>query len=120
MGKGKSIFHLTSYYVLQEKQQYALTLVTVAEGLVGASESSPASDVFRTLLSTFKSNVDDFMVRAEQRHKELNTLVHVHRFCDQVCVLSSFIHLTFQMKLSFFFTCRLPTNFKIPFFFVSF
>ncbi|XP_033939106.1 quattro isoform X2 [Pseudochaenichthys georgianus] len=78
------VFHAES----KEKQQYALTLVTVAEGLIGASESSPASDVFRTLLSTFKSNVDDFMVRAEQRHKELNTLVHVHRFCDQASALA--------------------------------
>ncbi|KAJ4926698.1 hypothetical protein JOQ06_014446, partial [Pogonophryne albipinna] len=78
------VFHAES----KEKQQYALTLVTEAEGLVGASESSPASDVFRTLLSTFKSNVDDFMVRAEQRHKELNTLVHVHRFCDQASALA--------------------------------
>ncbi|KAK5872789.1 hypothetical protein PBY51_013454 [Eleginops maclovinus] len=78
------VFHEES----KEKQQYALTLVREAEGLIGASDSSPASDVFRTLLSTFKSNVDDFMLRAEQKHKELNTLVHVHRFCDQASALA--------------------------------
>lgn len=57
-----------------------------AERIVGTSESSPAADVFRTLVSTFKSNVDDFMFRAEQRYKELDTVVHVYRFCDKVCV----------------------------------
>lgn len=62
-----------------------MTLVTEAEGVVGMSDSSPATDVFLTMVSTFKSNMDDFMLRVEQRHKELDTLVHVHRFCQQVC-----------------------------------
>lgn len=86
IGGGK--FHLTSNHLSQEKQQHALTLVTEAEGIVGTSDSSPAADIFRTLVSTFKSNIDDFMLRAEQRYKELDTLVHVHRFCEQVCLLS--------------------------------
>lgn len=59
-----------------------------AEGVVGMSDSSPATEIFRTLVSTFKSNMDDFMLRAEQRYKELGALVHVHRFCEQVCILS--------------------------------
>ncbi|XP_036958147.1 quattro isoform X2 [Acanthopagrus latus] len=67
----------------KEKQQSALTLVTEAEGIVGTSESSPATDIFRTLVSTFRSNVDDFVLRTEQRYKELDTLVYVHRFCEQ-------------------------------------
>ncbi|XP_044205807.1 quattro [Thunnus albacares] len=67
----------------KEKQQYALTLVMEAERILGTSDSSPATDIFRTLVSTFKSNMDDFMLRAEQRYKELDTLVHVYRFCDQ-------------------------------------
>ncbi|XP_037620244.1 uncharacterized protein KIAA1755-like [Sebastes umbrosus] len=73
----------------KEKQQYALTLVTEAEGLVGTSDSCPATDVFRTLVSTFKSNMDDFMLRAERRHKELDKLVHVHRFCEQASGLAT-------------------------------
>ncbi|XP_019736353.1 quattro isoform X2 [Hippocampus comes] len=72
----------------KEKQQYALTLVTEAEKNVGSSVSSPAADVFQTLLSTFKCNVDDFMSRAEQMHKDRNTLVTVHRFCDQASALA--------------------------------
>lgn len=62
--------------------------MTEAEGIVDTGDSSPAAEIFRTLVSTFKSNVDDFMLRATQRHKELETLVHVHSFCEQVCVLS--------------------------------
>lgn len=97
-------FRLTSYHSSQEKQQSALTLVTEAEGIVGTSESSPAMDIFRTLVSTFKSNVDDFKLRTEQRYKELDTLVYVHRFCEQVCVWH------FWMK-SFSCTCpRLHTS----------
>ncbi|XP_034725087.1 pleckstrin homology domain-containing family G member 4B-like [Etheostoma cragini] len=72
----------------KEKQQNALNLVAEAEQAVGKSDSSPATDVFWTLVGTFKSNVDDFMLRVEQRHKELDTLVHVHRFCEQASALA--------------------------------
>ncbi|TMS19716.1 Pleckstrin homology domain-containing family G member 4B [Larimichthys crocea] len=72
----------------KEKHQYALTLVTGADKIVGTSDSSPATDIFQTLVSTFKSNVDDFMLRAEQRYKELDTLVHVQRFCEQASALA--------------------------------
>ncbi|XP_042357373.1 uncharacterized protein LOC121954103 [Plectropomus leopardus] len=72
----------------KEKQRYALTLVTAAEEVVGMSDSSPATDVFLTMVSTFKSNMDDFMLRAEQRHKELDTLVHMYRFCEQASALA--------------------------------
>ncbi|XP_069014057.1 quattro isoform X1 [Embiotoca jacksoni] len=72
----------------KEKQQHALTLVMEAEEIVGTSDSSPATDVFRTLVSTFKSNVEDFMLRAERRHKELDALVHVYSFCEQVSALA--------------------------------
>ncbi|XP_070703420.1 quattro [Pempheris klunzingeri] len=72
----------------KEKQQYALSLVTEAEGIVARSDSSPATDIFRTLVSTFKSNVDDFMLRVEQRYKELDALVRVHRFCEQASTLA--------------------------------
>ncbi|AWP03134.1 pleckstrin -likey domain containing family G (with RhoGef domain) member 4 [Scophthalmus maximus] len=72
----------------KEKHQFALTLVTEAEGLVGTSDSSPATDVFRTLIGTFKSNMDGIMLRAEKRYKELDTLVHVYRFCYQASALA--------------------------------
>uniref|UniRef100_A0A672ZH05 Quattro n=1 Tax=Sphaeramia orbicularis TaxID=375764 RepID=A0A672ZH05_9TELE len=85
---GKYMFHLTICHFLQEKQQYSSTLVMEAERIVSNRESSPATDVFLTLVSTFKSNMDDFMLRAEKRHKELDTLVYVHRFCDQASSLA--------------------------------
>lgn len=72
----------------KEKQQYAMTLVTEAEGIVSSSDSSPATNVFQTLVSTFKSNVEDFRLRVEQRYKELDTLVHVYSFCEQVSALA--------------------------------
>ncbi|XP_037107684.1 uncharacterized protein LOC119123025 isoform X1 [Syngnathus acus] len=72
----------------KEKQQHALSLVSEAEKNVGSSASSPVADVFQTVLNTFKCNVDDFMSRAEQIHKELTTLVKVHRFCEQACALA--------------------------------
>ncbi|XP_074532181.1 quattro [Halichoeres trimaculatus] len=72
----------------KEKQQQALTLVTEADGIVAMSDSSPAIDIFRTLSSTFKSNMDDFMLRTEQRYKELEKLMHVHRFCAQASALA--------------------------------
>ncbi|XP_041837157.1 uncharacterized protein KIAA1755-like [Melanotaenia boesemani] len=72
----------------KEKQQHALTLVKEAEKTVDTSDSSPATDIFRTLVSTFKSNVEDFMLRAEQRQKELDTQVHVYSFCEQVAAMA--------------------------------
>ncbi|XP_041639253.1 quattro [Cheilinus undulatus] len=72
----------------KEKQQQALALVTEAEGIVATGDSSPATDIFRTLISTFKSNMEDFMLRAEQRKKELNALMHVQRFCAQASALA--------------------------------
>ncbi|XP_028262297.1 quattro [Parambassis ranga] len=71
----------------KEKQQHALTLVREAEG-IGSSNSSPPVDVFHTVINTFKSNVDDFMLRAEQRFKELDMLIHVFSFCEKVSALT--------------------------------
>ncbi|XP_028303125.1 quattro isoform X2 [Gouania willdenowi] len=72
----------------KDKQHYALALVSAAEKIVKASDSSPAIDVFRTLVSTFKSNVEDFILRAEQRYKELETLVDMNSFCDKAFALT--------------------------------
>ncbi|KAK2862364.1 hypothetical protein Q5P01_001897 [Channa striata] len=70
----------------KENRQHVMALVNEAEKIVGTNDSSPATDIFLTLISTFKSNVEDFMLRAEQRYKELDTQMHVHRFCDQASV----------------------------------
>ncbi|XP_034388577.1 quattro isoform X2 [Cyclopterus lumpus] len=78
------VFHAQS----KDKHQRALSLVAEAKALVGTSDPSPATDVFRTLVSTFKSNMDDFMLRAEQQRKELETAVHMHRFSEQASALA--------------------------------
>ncbi|XP_023811025.1 uncharacterized protein LOC101173699 isoform X1 [Oryzias latipes] len=67
----------------KEKQQHALTYVREAEEITGTSNSCPAADILRTLVSTFKSNMEDFMLRAERRQKELNSMVQVYTFCEQ-------------------------------------
>ncbi|XP_072238645.1 quattro isoform X2 [Leuresthes tenuis] len=72
----------------KEKQHHALTLIKEAEEIVGTSNSSPATDVFCTLVSTFKSNIEDFMLRTEQRQKELDTQVYVYGFCEQVSAVA--------------------------------
>ncbi|KAK5615048.1 hypothetical protein CRENBAI_006550 [Crenichthys baileyi] len=68
---------------LKDKQQDAWRLVTEAEEIVGTHNSSPAAEIFRTLVGTFKSNIEDFRLRAEQRQKDLVLMVHVYRFCEQ-------------------------------------
>uniref|UniRef100_A0A3Q1B2A9 Quattro n=1 Tax=Amphiprion ocellaris TaxID=80972 RepID=A0A3Q1B2A9_AMPOC len=88
-------FCLTPYHLSQEKQQHAMTLVAEAEGIVSSSDFSPATNIFQTLVSTFKSNVEDFKLQVEQRYKELDTLVHVYSFCEQVCVLQ-WLHVCFH------------------------
>ncbi|KAM3877939.1 quattro [Diretmus argenteus] len=87
-GTEKALQHLGSFLTqAKEKQQYAMTLVMEAESIVDASDSTPAIDVFQTVVSTFKSNMDDFLLRAEQRYKELDTLVNLYRFCEQASAL---------------------------------
>lgn len=60
--------------------------MTEAGQIAATDDFDPALEIFRTLVSTFRSDVDDFMLRMEQRHKELETLANVHGFCHQVCV----------------------------------
>ncbi|XP_015256561.1 PREDICTED: uncharacterized protein LOC107101971 isoform X2 [Cyprinodon variegatus] len=67
----------------KDKEQHAMRLVTEAAEIVGIGNSSPAAEIFRTLVGTFKSNVEDFRLRAEQRQKDLVSMVHVYRFCEQ-------------------------------------
>ncbi|RVE72447.1 hypothetical protein OJAV_G00040110 [Oryzias javanicus] len=72
----------------KEKQQHALTFVKEAEEIIETRNSSPAADIFRTLVSTFKSNMEDFMLRAERRQKELSAMVQVYMFCEQASTVA--------------------------------
>ncbi|KAK7916401.1 hypothetical protein WMY93_012162 [Mugilogobius chulae] len=81
----------------REKQESSSKVMKSAvKTLQSSTESSPTTDVLQTLVSTFQSNMADFMVRAERRHRDLETLVQVYSFCQQassfaeecVCFLS--------------------------------
>ncbi|XP_075995050.1 quattro [Genypterus blacodes] len=76
----------------KEKRREALTLVLQAERIVGNSDSTPTTDVFRTVVSTFKSDMENFMLRAEQRHRDLDSLVLVYRFSQQAAALAKECH----------------------------
>ncbi|XP_063330530.1 uncharacterized protein KIAA1755-like isoform X1 [Pelmatolapia mariae] len=86
---GKDLEHFHMFLTQsKEKQQNALILAAEAEGIFESSDSSPARDVFQTLVNTFRSNVEDFMLRAQQRYKELDALVHVYAFCEKASALA--------------------------------
>ncbi|XP_021424259.2 uncharacterized protein LOC110493958 isoform X1 [Oncorhynchus mykiss] len=72
----------------KEKKQKTLTLVMEVEKILGSTNSNPETEVFRTVMNTFKSNMADFMLRAEQRRTELDNMVHVYRFCEEAAVLA--------------------------------
>uniref|UniRef100_A0A8C7GHB8 protein-glutamine gamma-glutamyltransferase n=1 Tax=Oncorhynchus kisutch TaxID=8019 RepID=A0A8C7GHB8_ONCKI len=71
-----------------EKKQETLTLVMEVEKILGSTNSNPETEVFRTVMNTFKSNMADFMLRAEQRRTELDNTVHVYRFCEEAAALA--------------------------------
>uniref|UniRef100_A0A8C8CT20 Quattro n=1 Tax=Oncorhynchus tshawytscha TaxID=74940 RepID=A0A8C8CT20_ONCTS len=72
----------------KEKKQETLTLVMEVEKILGSTNSNPETEVFRTVMNTFKSNMADFMLRAEQRRTELDNTVHVYRFCEEAAALA--------------------------------
>nr|CBN80926.1 Puratrophin-1 [Dicentrarchus labrax] len=58
----------------KEKQQYALTLVAEAEGIVAMSYSSPATDIFRTMASALAKECSHFLEKVEQGCYSAQTL----------------------------------------------
>ncbi|XP_030230909.1 LOW QUALITY PROTEIN: quattro [Gadus morhua] len=81
--------HLDAFLTqAMEKKQVALALMLEAQNIVDTSPPSPATDVFRTVVSTFKSNMDDLLHRAEPKRKELDVLTQLHRFCEQASAMA--------------------------------
>uniref|UniRef100_A0A4W5NZX9 Quattro n=1 Tax=Hucho hucho TaxID=62062 RepID=A0A4W5NZX9_9TELE len=72
----------------KEKKQQTLTLMMEVEKILGPTNSNTEMEVFRTVMYTFKSNMADFLLRAEKRCTELDNMVYVHRFCEQVAALA--------------------------------
>uniref|UniRef100_A0A674E662 Quattro n=1 Tax=Salmo trutta TaxID=8032 RepID=A0A674E662_SALTR len=72
----------------KEKKQQTLTLMIEVEKILGPTNSNTEMEVFRTVMNTFKSNMADFLLRAEKRRTELDNMVYVYRFCEQVSALA--------------------------------
>ncbi|XP_074537815.1 pleckstrin homology domain-containing family G member 4B-like isoform X2 [Halichoeres trimaculatus] len=72
-----------------DRRQHAMTLVSEAERLQQCGSSYPETEVFRTLVCTFKSSLEDFLCRAEACGRELQTMVNVCDFCEQATALAN-------------------------------
>uniref|UniRef100_A0A674CUD2 Si:dkey-65j6.2 n=1 Tax=Salmo trutta TaxID=8032 RepID=A0A674CUD2_SALTR len=70
-----------------ESKHKAMALVTEAEKIQGPSPY-PETEVFRTMVCTFKSGLADFLSRAERCCSELETMVTVCNFCEQATELA--------------------------------
>ncbi|KAM9505706.1 pleckstrin homology domain-containing family G member 4B-like isoform 3-T5 [Salvelinus alpinus] len=70
-----------------EQKHQAMVLVTEAEKIQGPS-SYPETEVFRTMVCTFKSGLADSLSRAERCSSELETMVSVCSFCEQATELA--------------------------------
>uniref|UniRef100_A0A8C9V5C5 Si:dkey-65j6.2 n=1 Tax=Scleropages formosus TaxID=113540 RepID=A0A8C9V5C5_SCLFO len=84
----ESVFKVCNIYrgLLQEQKHQAMTLVTEAEAIQGSSYAE--TEIFRTMVYTFKSGLADFLSRAEQCRGELETMVNLCRFCEKATELA--------------------------------
>lgn len=71
---------------LQDRRHHAMSLASEAERLQQSGLSYPETEAFRTLVCTFKSSLEDFLCRAEACGRELQIMVNVCDFCEQVGV----------------------------------
>ncbi|XP_048873965.1 pleckstrin homology domain-containing family G member 4B-like isoform X2 [Brienomyrus brachyistius] len=69
-----------------ERQHQATTLVTEVETILESSYAE--TEIFQTMLYTFKSSLGDFKSRAEQCHTELKTFVGLFHFCEKAIEVS--------------------------------
>lgn len=72
--------------LLQDRRQHAMSLVSEAERLQASGPLYPETEAFRALVVTFKSGLEDFLCRAEASGRELQIMVNVCDFCEQVSV----------------------------------
>lgn len=61
-----------------------MTLVSEAEQLQQSSPPYPETEAFGSLVATFKAGLEDFLCRAEACGRELQVMVNVCDFCQQV------------------------------------
>lgn len=84
-----------------------MSLVSEAEQLQQRGISYPETEAFRDFVCTFKSGLEDFLCRAEACGRELQIMVNVCDFCEQVCIsdLSQFQVFSLQLALSYYMFC---------------
>ncbi|XP_053706200.1 uncharacterized protein LOC128750072 isoform X1 [Synchiropus splendidus] len=71
-----------------DRRHHAMTLASEAERLQQAGLEYPETEAFRTLVSSFRSGLEDFLCRAEACGRELQIMVNVCDFCDQASALA--------------------------------
>lgn len=82
----------------QDRRHHAMSLVSEAERLQQSWLSYPETDTFRSLVCAFKSGLEDFLSRAEACGRELQIMVNVCDFCEQVCKTSWFSNLVHELS----------------------
>lgn len=63
-----------------------MTLVSEAEQLQQSGVCYPEMEAFGTMVAAFKAGLEDFLCRAEACGRELQVMVNVCDFCEQVGV----------------------------------
>uniref|UniRef100_A0A3Q2NQ83 Uncharacterized LOC105936417 n=1 Tax=Fundulus heteroclitus TaxID=8078 RepID=A0A3Q2NQ83_FUNHE len=72
-----------------DRRHHAMSLVSEAEKLQQSGPSYPETGAFRALICTFKSELEDFLCRAEACGRELQVMVNVCDFCEQAVELAN-------------------------------
>ncbi|KAM4738109.1 pleckstrin homology domain-containing family G member 4B-like [Anableps anableps] len=72
-----------------DRRHHAMSLVSEAERLQQSGLSYPETGAFKALICTFKSNLEDFLCRAEACGRELQIMVNICYFCEQAVELAS-------------------------------
>ncbi|XP_077578584.1 pleckstrin homology domain-containing family G member 4B-like [Stigmatopora nigra] len=72
-----------------DRRHHGMTLAQEAEHLQQAGMSYPETQTFSSRVRSFKSDLDDFLCRAEACGRELQIMVNVWDFCQQAISLAS-------------------------------
>lgn len=73
-----------SLFSEQDRRHHAMALVSEAERLQQCGQSYPETGAFGALVCAFRSDLEDFLCRAEACGRELQVMVNVCDFCQQV------------------------------------
>ncbi|XP_054649861.1 pleckstrin homology domain-containing family G member 4B-like isoform X2 [Dunckerocampus dactyliophorus] len=71
-----------------DRRHHAMSLAEEAEHLQQAGVSYPETQAFCSLVCTFKTDLEDFLCRAETCGRELQIMVNVCDFCEQARTLA--------------------------------